>query len=356
MFNALYFITIFIFWGLLFNTSNAAFFEAKIIDEKNQYSIFSIAIFASFFVFLMALLRNRGVVLSSIKNTMLGKLDEEKQSRLLVKAFNDMAVIVEKRDIKLSEERNKAVLANKAKSDFILNISHELRTPMHAILNFADIGKRKVSENTPEKLIMCFTRIEESGERLLCLINAILDLTSLEAGRVEFNFSKSDIEKCVEESVNELQSIAQKKNITIKVEKFTDETNLVFDYLRIIQVLVNLLSNALKFSPESSHITISISKGSVSVDKEKKLQGIFVSVSDQGEGIPPAELEIIFDKFIQSSVTKPGMGGSGIGLAICREIMAVHGGKIWAENNDKLGAKITFAIPFSIPCKLEVIK
>jgi signal transduction histidine kinase len=346
VFKKLYFLIILLFTGVFTYAANAVLFETRIIDESRQYNVLAISILIFSLVFITFALLKR----EYIKEVLFGRLSEVKQAQLLIQAFNKMAVIIEKRDNNLSEERNKAVLANKAKSDFILNVSHELRTPMHAILNFAEIGRKKVAESSPEKLVMYFTRIEESGERLLHMINAMLDLTSLEAGKIDFNFTSNDIGKCVEESLSELQSIAHKKNITCKIEKHTNETKLFFDYLRMVQVVVNLLSNALKFSPENSTIIISISKGSLVGNKKSKV--IFVSVSDEGGGIPPAELEVIFDKFIQSTTTMPGSGGSGIGLAICREIIAMHGGKIWAENNDKSGAKITFVMPESIANEL----
>lgn len=118
----------------------------------------------------------------------------------------------------------------------------------------------------------------------------------------------------------------------------------LFDHAKIIQVMTNLISNAIKFTPEGSTITVSIEEATLKKRKEQ-IPAVQVTVKDEGVGIPEDEIETVFDKFIQSSKTKKKSGGTGLGLAICREIIVHHGGKIWAENNQDGGATFSFMIP-----------
>ncbi len=269
--------------------------------------------------------------------------DEKEEVNRLVVAFYKMAMAIENRDRNLVVEKNKAEEANQAKSNFLLSISHELRTPMHAILNFAEMGRKKINKESSEKLSLYFSRIEENGERLLRLINGILDLTRLEAGNVQFNFSHGNIRYCLDDSLNLLGSLVEQKNLQIEIEQKTDKAIGVFDQLQISHVFINLISNAIKFTPNGKKITFVIEK-KVSPQGDDKSKCFYISIINEGSSIPENELKIIFDKFIQSSKVSPGMGGSGIGLAICREIISKHNGSIWAENTNN-GVSFTFVIP-----------
>lgn len=241
--------------------------------------------------------------------------------------------------------------ANMAKSEFLANMSHELRTPMHAILSFSELGEQKSPGSSPDKLAGYFTRIHASGERLLLLLNDLLDLSKLEAGMMLIEAKPNDLLGMLLEILAELDGLIQNKQLQIHLQPVECETVCEFDAPRIGKVLRNLLSNAIKFTPEQGTLDIRILDGEIArgrraVDTEK-VPAIVLEVHDTGIGIPPDELDAIFDKFIQSSKTKSGAGGTGLGLAICTEIVEAHRGTITATNNAHGGATFTVTLPRS---------
>lgn len=273
---------------------------------------------------------------------------EESETDKLVTAFYKLADKVEYRNNTLLSELNEAVSANKNKSDFLMSISHELRTPMHAVLNLAEMGKAKSETLDRQKIQHFFTRIEESGERLLRLINGLLDFTRLESGKALFEFNDCNIIECISQVSKELQPISSAKNIKLSIPSTNDELIGYFDYDRIFQVLFNVISNSIKFSPENSKIEISAITTNFDKIPLKNKNCILVEVSDEGVGINEDELENIFNKFIQGNKVTPGTGGSGLGLAICREIISYHKGMIWAQNREERGTIINFVIPLEL--------
>jgi len=249
----------------------------------------------------------------------------------------------------LNLARMEAERANQAKTDFLANMSHELRTPMHAILNFAAMGEEKIESANRQKLRLYFSRVRESGERLLTLLDTLLDLAKMEAGRMEFNREGHDLKAVVEAAITELSELAQKKSLSLTMIPADVETGAQFDQDKLFQVLLNLLSNAIKFTPEGKEIQVSFASATLPVGRRRsdecEAPAIAVRVVDYGVGIPEEELIQVFDKFIQSSKTKTRSGGTGLGLAICKEIIEGHGGTIQAENNPQGGAVFTFVIP-----------
>lgn len=239
--------------------------------------------------------------------------------------------------------------ANRAKSEFLANMSHELRTPMHAILGFSEIGIDKVKKGKTEKLLVYLSRINESGKRLLLLLDDLLDLSKLEAGRMQFDFAMQDLQQVIDTEVSEFQELLNKKCLKVAISRPSFETFCSFDYQKILQVMRNLLSNAIKFTPEGKSISISFEKSEVIIGQRttdtQTVAALSFSVSDEGVGLPEDELEAVFDKFVQSSKTRTGAGGTGLGLAICKEIVEGHGGRIQAANNSKGGADFTVTLP-----------
>ncbi|MCW8983199.1 MAG: ATP-binding protein, partial [Gammaproteobacteria bacterium] len=245
--------------------------------------------------------------------------------------------------------REEAERANQAKSAFLTNMSHEMRTPMHAILSFSKIGETRIDDVSNEKLVTYFSNINQSGERLLALIDNLLDLSKLEAGHSDFCFARHDLRECVDDSVKVVSSIIEDKSLTINVEKSSDEQWVMVDEDKIAHVLLNLISNAIKFSPEGKQISIYFGRDELpQIGNQSSCPAITISVADEGIGIPEDELELVFHKFIQSSKTTSGGGGTGLGLAICKEIVDGHNGMIKAENRAQGGAIFTVALPQAV--------
>ena len=236
----------------------------------------------------------------------------------------------------LVEAKERAEAANVAKSEFLANMSHELRTPLHGILSFAGFGIKRRGNLTTEKVADYFTKIEQSGRVLLALLNDVLDLAKLEAGKMTFSFQPADLNVLLATVIDEFSSLTSERHVTIEYAVPEFDTVVILDPVRVMQVLRNLLSNAVKFSREYSTITIRA---------ERSGDTLKVHVSDQGMGVPEAELDAIFDKFVQSSKTRSGAGGTGLGLAICREIITAHQGTISAQNRAEGGAQFTFELP-----------
>ncbi len=235
--------------------------------------------------------------------------------------------------------------ANQTKSLFLANMSHELRTPLHGILSFAQLGLKSVKKGDLGKLERFFDRINISGERLLFLLNDLLDLAKLEAGQMKLDIQQHELKQVAENCVADFEANLIEKQLTIHWQETTGNTLANFDKQRISQVITNLLSNAIKFSEPGQSIFISFSLYDLLSSGRQQKPGLLCSIRDQGLGIPAAELDAVFDKFIQSSKTKSNAGGTGLGLAICQEIILVHKGKIWAEQSDDQGAIFNFAIP-----------
>ena len=230
-------------------------------------------------------------------------------------------------------------------------MSHELRTPMHAILSFATMGIEKIGDANPEKLLRYFTRIQESGNRLLYLLNNLLDLSKLEAGAKDLHCQKQDIQTPLQVVLSEFSGLLSSKSISVRTQFQREQLSAWFDNDQLIQVFRNLIGNAIKFSSPGTVITVGIEDSHMisAQDIGGHCDALAIIVSDQGIGIPESELNTVFDKFVQSSKTKTGAGGTGLGLAITKEIIERHGGEIRAKNNADGGASFIFKLPVAKP-------
>ncbi len=261
------------------------------------------------------------------------------------------------RERELRVKSDEANHVSRAKSEFLANMSHEMRTPMHAILGFSDLGANKSESISREKLQSYFLRINESGQRLLNLLNALIELSNLEAGRMHFDISKNDMRSTIDSVIAQMRPVLDERSIKIDIVSKVDVTMAHYDNEKIMQVIKNLISNSVKFSPADRVIRIiiegarlpSVAPGAEHEDRP----ALSVSISDQGTGIAENELESIFDKLAQSSKKAARTGEAGLGLSICKEVIQHHSGIIEARNNDTVGATFTFTIP--VDDKHEVI-
>lgn len=249
----------------------------------------------------------------------------------------------------LLASKEKAEQANAAKSTFLANMSHELRTPLHAILSFSNLGSKHTINTDNVRLTNYFGRISESGERLLKLLNDLLDIEKMSANKMHIEPERQNILPVIESCIRELEALSAEKHIKIVVMPSACQTSAYFDRSRVGQVITNLLSNALKFSPKDSVIEISMREVKLCHGRRKKdqtsIDGLEICVADQGVGVPETELNSIFDEFVQSTHTNKGTGGTGLGLAICRNIIQAHSGEISVSNRPQGGAVFSFILP-----------
>lgn len=230
---------------------------------------------------------------------------------------------------------------NELKSHFLANVSHDLKTPLISITKSANILRTEMPQMKPEEVNNFLEVIERQGERLLKLISDLLDITALEAGKMRLQKRNINLLGLVDTAVKNTEVLARRKNIAITYETHTEDPVVFVDEFRIIQVLINLISNALKFTNEGGKIRIDIHKEDIN---KKSLR---VAVSDTGIGIPKEKLRVIFERFEQAH--DPHMGikqeGTGLGLTIVKEIVGLHSGKVWVESEENKGSTFYFTLP-----------
>jgi signal transduction histidine kinase len=238
----------------------------------------------------------------------------------------------------LKEQNMKLKENDRLKSEFMANMSHELRTPLNSIIGFSRVILKGIDGPVTELQQADLAAIHNSGKHLLILINDVLDLAKIESGKLELQLEELDIEEMVSGVLNTCKALIKNKKVRLVEEVAADLPYIYADKTRIRQILLNILSNAIKFTYEGS-ITLKIKK----IAKENK---ILISVADTGIGIKNEDIPRVFDKFQQvdgSSTRREG--GTGLGMAITKEFVKIHGGKIWLESSFGLGTTFFVELP-----------
>ena len=273
---------------------------------------------------------------ASILSYVLKDLELSNVFRIQLKALKD-GIIEKQEAYKTIKEQNERILeADKVKNEFLANISHELRTPLNSIIGFADILTTQIYGNLNPKQEEYINDIKVSGTHLLGMINEILDMSKIEANAMKIVKSTFPISRAITEVCNILLPLAQKKNIHINAAMSYD-FEVFADYQKIQQILYNLVSNAIKFSPKDDEIEIAVVHG------EKSFK---IAVHDNGVGIDPKYHGKIFAKFVQldNAYTKKE-SSTGLGLTITKELVELHAGKISLISEVNNGSTFIVEIP-----------
>ncbi len=247
-------------------------------------------------------------------------------------------------DVELRKAKEAAESADVAKSSFLAQMSHELRTPLNAIIGFSEILEDQTFGPLNERQLRYINHVHASGQHLLELINQILDLSKIEAGKMELYLSPVNISQLLESGIVMIMEKARKHGIKVdlRIEAELSGAGIQADAIKLRQIVFNLLSNAAKFTPDG---------GRVELLAWKEGDELIISVSDTGIGLNREDRELIFGAFEQldSSYTRR-QRGTGLGLALARSLVELHGGRIWAESEGEgKGSKFTFTIPIIAP-------
>ncbi|MBI3107086.1 MAG: MCP four helix bundle domain-containing protein [Candidatus Rokubacteria bacterium] len=236
--------------------------------------------------------------------------------------------------------------ASQAKSEFLANMSHELRTPMNAILGFTEMILDDIYGDVPPAVRGPVQDVRTCGQQLLRLINDVLDLSKIEAGRMELSLTDYSVQEVVETARTSLRSLAAEKGLEFTAEVQSDIPLAYGDGKRITQCLTNLVGNALKFTKQ----------GGVTIRARLEGDRVVYSVTDTGIGIPNDQLDHIFGEFrqVDSSISRE-FGGTGLGLSITKTFVELHGGRIWVESEPGRGSTFHFAIPLRIAEATEAV-
>jgi two-component system, NtrC family, sensor kinase len=238
--------------------------------------------------------------------------------------------------LEIEEKSRQLEAASQHKSEFLANMSHELRTPLNAIIGFSEVLTDRMFGELNEKQEEYLKDIYASGTHLLSLINDILDLSKIEAGRMELEVSDFHLPTALDNALTLVRERAGRRNIGLHTAIDQQLGQIQADERKVRQIVLNLLSNAIKFTPEAGRIEV------CAVPKDGFVE---VSVSDTGIGIAPEDQEKVFEEFRQVGTAAKTVEGTGLGLTLCRKFVELHGGKIWVKSQLGEGSTFTFTIP-----------
>jgi len=262
--------------------------------------------------------------------------DLEKSHGALKKAHNELEQKVEERTKELAETNKQLVETSKHKSQFLANMSHELRTPLNSIIGYTKLMLDGLEGAINEEQQKDLQTVYTNSKHLLELINGLLDLSRIEAGKTVLSYGTFTISDLLSEVIPAIEQLAREKGLTLTYSVAPDIDNLYADKAKTKQVLINILGNAIKFTNEGS-----VKLNVVETDKD-----FAFSVTDTGIGIKEEDLGVIFDSFQQVGPAQiAGYEGTGLGLAISKQFIEMQGGRIWAESELGKGSTFTFTLP-----------
>jgi GAF domain-containing protein len=236
----------------------------------------------------------------------------------------------------IADKSRQLEVASQHKSEFLANMSHELRTPLNAIIGFSEVLSERMFGELNEKQEEYLNDIYASGTHLLSLINDILDLSKIEAGRMELELIDFHLPTALDSALTLVRERAGRRSITLHTNIDTRLGQIQADERKVRQVVLNLLSNAVKFTPEGGRIEVG------AVPKDGFVE---ISVSDTGVGIAPEDQEAVFEEFRQVGTAAKKVEGTGLGLTLCRKFVELHGGRIWVKSEPGVGSTFTFTLP-----------
>jgi signal transduction histidine kinase len=256
----------------------------------------------------------------------------------LQQAHEDLEQKVARRTAELALVNQKLDEASRHKSAFLASVSHEFRTPLNAIIGFSEVLLDPTLKVTEPERKQFLSDIFNSGKHLLKLINEVLDLSKIEAGRMELQIDSISLHETLDAVQKTMRPLAAKKAIDMRIESDGDIGALPMDVARIRQVLLNLVGNAIKFTPDG---------GAVWLRAERENDMARITVEDTGLGIPEEERERIFLEFQRLGTNANGdkPEGTGLGLALAKKFVELHGGKLWVDSAVGKGSRFIFTLP-----------
>ena len=244
----------------------------------------------------------------------------------------------------VEEKGRELEIANKHKSEFLANMSHELRTPLNAILGYTELILDNIYGDVSQKIREVLERLEKNGCHLLSLINDVLDLSKIEAGRLTLSLNEYSLGDVIQTAVSSVEALAAEKKLDLNVQVPENLSIGYGDEQRIAQLLLNLLGNAIKFTET----------GEVRVEASASDKTFLVSVSDTGPGLAEADQKKIFKEFHQADGSSTRQkGGTGLGLSISKKIVEMHGGRIWVESTLGEGSTFRFTLPIRVEMQVD---
>jgi signal transduction histidine kinase/DNA-binding response OmpR family regulator len=261
----------------------------------------------------------------------------------LGKAFNAMAEKLDSTMEQAHAERQRANKANRAKSGFLANMSHELRTPMNAIIGYSEMMLEDIEDGVeldPQEIEADLVKIHAAGKHLLGLINEVLDLSKVESGKMGLYNEQADLRQLIEDVSNTVQPLVEKYDNSLDINLDMEDFTVCIDITKFRQIMMNLLSNAAKFTRD----------GNITIDAtrfiDRGIDTVAISVTDSGIGMTPAQLEMVFEEFTQADdSTTREFGGTGLGLSICKKFAELMQGRIEASSTPGVGTRFTFLVP-----------